>query len=165
MRWVGNSQQHAYMKTRREQNLSISEQSAAEKWAAEHLRRAKVGNWHRQHPYGVRIFDFWHAKRGIAVEIDGDEHCAEYDQVRDSFAFLRSGIIVLRVRNFDESGMAEAISHIQNIGLVKERRKRMGGNQARKALTAQAGLSAHTDWEPPSDVELSARRGHKIVWA
>lgn len=153
MRWTTNSEQHAYMKKRREQNLA--RHSAAEEWAWQSIRKIR-GRWDRQAVWGCRIFDFFSIKRGIAVEIDGPEHNKAYDSARDAYNYFRSGILVLRVRNFNESDLQAAIDEINKGETRKERRKRVRrelGIPESAAMTdavMAAGLKvAHGGWTAP----------------
>lgn len=68
--------------------------------------------WTRQAMWGYRLFDFWNHELGIAVEVDGPEHDAEYDNYRDRYNYYRSALLVLRVKNFDEAEAARALGII-----------------------------------------------------
>lgn len=149
MKWPTNKEQAAYMRLRQGQNVDQSKNNTAENWAAKRLMNPFPGKWFRQYPWGARIFDFFNPKRGVAIEIDGSTHDEDYDAVRDAFVFMRSGIIVLRVPNFDEAALQEAISHIRHLGTWKQRRKNMGGNRKRKELAAGAGYVARGNWSAP----------------
>lgn len=158
MRHTTNSQQHAYMKARQAQNLARF--SPAEEWAAKRIRKTG-GKWTRQAIWGCRIFDFFSIKRGIAVEIDGPEHLdkADYDAARDKYNYFRSGILVLRVRNFNEADLDAALCEINRGELRKDRRKRvrrevgLPETASMQDAVRAAGLTlAHGDWEPPNAV-------------
>jgi very-short-patch-repair endonuclease len=109
MRWVVRSDQAKYMRERQDQNLK--KQVPAEIWAAEKLK-ATNRKWVRQAIWGCRLFDFWCHELGIAVEIDGLTHDKDYDRARDQYNYYRSGIVVLRVPNFDELAMQNALDMI-----------------------------------------------------
>ena len=142
------------MRMRQLQNLA--RYSAAENWAYEKLRATGV-KFSRQTIWGCRLFDFWNAKLGIAVEIDGPEHDAAYDSVRDRYNYLRSGILVLRIRNFSEADLLSAIKAIQSSGSLVERKDKIRteyglppGTPMRQVVKA-AGLDlAHCKWDPPA---------------
>lgn len=91
------------------QALNKARYVPAEEWAWKRIRKTG-GKWERQAIWSCRIFDFFSIKRGIAVEIDGDTHNPTYDAIRDEYNFFRSGIVVLRVRNFNEADLDAAIA-------------------------------------------------------
>lgn len=116
---------HAYMKERQKQNIVSCKKSKAEDWMKDKLAETGL-KWRRQAEWGYRLFDFWNHKLGIAVEVDGKEHNKEYDSYRDKYNYERSGIIVLRVRNFNEDDAITALSVIGKTEDWLERRKKMG---------------------------------------
>ncbi len=127
MRYTINKEQHAYMKMRKEQNHERCLNLASENWFNDKLKKGVRYKFSRQAQWGYRIFDFWFPNLGIAVEVDGKEHNKEYDSFRDNHNFRRSGIIVLRVPNYDEE-IADSV--IEQINTVEEtwlkRRSNMG---------------------------------------
>ena len=141
------------MKERKKQNQSRLVQ--AEIWAHEQLK--KTGEkWSRQSLWGCRIFDFWCAELGIAVEIDGIDHDANYDAARDFYNYYRSGIIVCRVRNYNQSDMDAALQTIATADNWKDRKQKMRQefgltptDSFRKILKLKGIPKAHGKWEPP----------------
>lgn len=89
-----------------------------------HLKKTKL-KWTRQAYWGFRLFDFWCHRLGVAVEVDGPEHIRERDEERDQYNFHRSGIIVIRVRNFSEPDAAACLREISKTGPWAERRAAM----------------------------------------
>jgi very-short-patch-repair endonuclease len=140
------------MRTRKEQNLRKNVE--AESWASKHL--AKTGKkFTRQAIWGCRLFDFWCAELGIAVEIDGLTHDKNYDRIRDKYNFYRSGIIVLRVKNFDEEQMKIVLRKVQESDNWAVRKVKMREEFGLKAedsfskIIKIIGLNkAHGDWNP-----------------
>lgn len=150
MRWVTNKRQAEYMKGTAEQNTERSARNPNENWAARRLAESGL-KWSRQSRWGARIFDFWNHEKGVAVEIDGAEHRPDYDAARDRYNFLRSAIVVIRVRNRNEDDMQSALLKILETDLWRDRRARMGLNahskKERRAHLADAGLKvAHGKW-------------------
>ena len=152
MRWVVRKEQAEYMRERQKQNLGKTVQ--AESWAIERLKRTNR-NWTRQAIWGCRLFDFWCHELGIAVEIDGLTHDKSYDKARDEYNFYRSGIIVLRVPNYDELAMAAAINEIEIADPWEIRRLKMReefglqeGESFRSILKRVGLKKAHGNWEP-----------------
>jgi very-short-patch-repair endonuclease len=138
------------MKERAEQNLGRSLHNDNENWASSRLAQSGL-KWKRQAQWGARIFDFWNHEKGIAVEIDGAEHRPDYDAARDRYNFLRSAIVVIRVRNRNEDDMQSALVKILEVDSWRERRERMGLNghtkKERRAHVDAAGLKvAHGKW-------------------
>jgi len=114
-----------YIRQRRDENLDRALKNGNENWMARHL--AKTGfKWTRQAIWGYRIFDFWNGALGIAVEVDGIEHNKEWDRHRDEYNYLRSGILVLRVRNRNEEDAAKALKEIMAAETWKQRREKLG---------------------------------------
>jgi very-short-patch-repair endonuclease len=127
MRHPTTQEQHAYMKMRQTQNLTSSQRSDAENWFLNILERDTDLTWTRQAQWGYRLFDFWSAQLGVAIEVDGREHNAQYDTIRDEHNYKRSGIIVFRVSNFDEDRASEVIEALNTITETWiERRARLG---------------------------------------
>lgn len=101
------------------------------------------------------MFDFWNAGLGIAIEIDGAEHDPVYDQYRDRYNYYRSGILVLRVPNFDDAAMDLAIDVIRNAETHAERKEKIRrslgmapGAPMKGALKIMGIPKAHLKWEP-----------------
>lgn len=140
MRWPTTKVESDYLAKRKRQNVAQSAKSRAETWANNIL--ANTGeNWTRQAQWGYRIFDFWNARKGIAVEIDGPEHDAAYDAARDEYNFLRSGILVLHVKNFNETDMQEALEVIKTTKLWSDRRRCMNLKKAKRAKSGKDKLT------------------------
>ena len=76
----------------------------------------------RQARWGTRIYDFWNHSKGIAVEVDGMTHDKEYDDRHDNYNLKRSGILVLRVPNYDETVAEEVLKRIGTACTWNERR-------------------------------------------
>lgn len=156
MRWVGNKEQSDYMRFRQQQNRSRG-MTKAEAWTYSSLRRTGH-KWTFQAWWGCRLFDFWNEQLGIAVEVDGDGHDASFDAARDKYNYYRSGILVLRVRNFDEESLQAAIAEINKGGSKQERRKQirrdlgLPDDECWKVVLAYVGLKPATcKWEVPKD--------------
>lgn len=125
LNWCTKAEDHAYMKLRKAQNWEIAKRSKAECWMRDNLRIAGL-KFCRQQQWGMRLFDFWNAKLGIAIEVDGPEHNPSYDAYRDEYNFRRSGIVVLRVPNFDVEQSERLIGFIRAETTLKERKTRLG---------------------------------------
>ena len=82
--------------------------------------------WTQQARWGYRIYDFWCASLGLAVEIDGFTHNPAWDQLRDQQDYQRSGIIVLRVRNFNEEDARATLIAIATALTWNDRRLGLG---------------------------------------
>ena len=137
LRWCTKSEDHKYMQMRQQQNLERCLVNANENWMADKLQ-ATGFKWRRQAQWGMRLYDFWCAHLGVAVEVDGPEHDQEYDRYRDEYNLRRSGIIVLRVRNMNEADADSALAAIAAASPWKDRRDVMGlnvsGKKARRRL-------------------------------
>lgn len=131
LRWCCDSKSSKYMRMRKEQNLARALTNKNENWMADLLVTTGL-KWTRQAQWGYRIFDFWCAHLGVAVEVDGAEHREDYDAYRDEYNFRRSGIVVLRVRNKSEEDAAIALASIREQTPWKDRREVMGLNAGSK---------------------------------
>ena len=123
--WPVREEHHKHMKQRQQQNRAKCMNSKAENWMAGKLLETGM-KWTRQAQWGFRLFDFWNVTRGIAVEVDGREHRAAEDEKQDAVDFEKSGIVVIRVQNFDEEQAQNAIVQITSSGSWNERRARLG---------------------------------------
>jgi very-short-patch-repair endonuclease len=120
---------HAHMKMRQNQNRVSCLKSAAEAEVYERLKKETNIKWTRQAQWGYRLYDFWNATYGIAIEVDGKEHKKEDDRKKDEYNFRRSGIVVLRVPNFDKDCMDLCLLTIKKLiskETWEERRKSLG---------------------------------------
>lgn len=120
-----NAAQHAHMRRMQALNKASCLSSSAESWMLHILSRSGL-KWSRQAQWGYRLFDFWCHPIGIAVEVDGPEHRVSWDLLRDEYNYRRSGIVVLRVRNFNEEDAAEALSKINSSVSWNLRRSELG---------------------------------------
>ena len=125
LRWPTDAEQHAYMRERQAQNKAKTKNNKNERWAAGRLKES-VKKWTEQAQWGYRLFDFWCAELGVAVEIDGPEHNQKYDAHRDEYNYRRSGIVVLRVRNRNEEDMRRCLLAIASECSWKDRKEKMG---------------------------------------
>lgn len=142
LKWCTKKSESDYMRKRQAQNRALCVTNGNENWMAAKLETTGM-KWTRQAWWGYRLFDFWNATLGIAVEVDGPEHDKAYDAHRDEYNFRRSGILVLRVRNLSEDDATRALDAIANAEPWKERRQAMGlhktGRKARRQWVTAPG--------------------------
>ena len=73
--------------------------SAAESIMWGYLRNRNTGfKFRREHPIGPYRLDFFCPEAMLAVEMDGEQHSAERDAVRDAF-LMELGITTYRISN------------------------------------------------------------------
>lgn len=142
LKWPINKEMSDYMRMRQDQNKAACISNSNENWMRSILETRTELKWTRQASWGYRLFDFWNAYLGIAVEVDGKEHNHVIDSYRDEYNFKRSGIIVLRVRNRNEEDAAAAIDAIvSEVETWAQRRERLQckafGKANRKAEKAK----------------------------
>jgi very-short-patch-repair endonuclease len=125
MKWPKDAEQHAYMRMRQEENIAASKNNPNELWMYEKLKSTPY-KWKRQRQWGYRLFDFFCAELGVAVEVDGPEHDPDYDAVRDHYNLTKSGIVVLRVRNRNEDDAMRCLEQIRSAETWNERRAKLG---------------------------------------
>ncbi len=114
-----------YMADNQSKNKARAAGNKNELWMANHLKTTGV-KWTPQARWGFRIFDFWCAKLGIAVEVDGPEHDHEWDSRRDAANYAVSGILVLRVKNKCKEDAFAVLEAIATSETWNERRKNLG---------------------------------------
>lgn len=153
MRWIVRSDQAKYMRERQKQNKKKIVK--AEIWAKQKLETTEY-KWSSQAIWGCRLFDFWCAELGIAVEIDGMTHDKVYDAVRDEYNYFRSGIIVIRVGNYDETAMQQALETIAKAETWQARKAKMREqngltpDEPFRNLLKKVGIrKAHGKWQVP----------------
>jgi very-short-patch-repair endonuclease len=151
LNWVTTSESHAYMRMRQDQNLRAALSNENENWMADLLG----AEWKRQAIWGKRIFDFWNALLGIAIEVDGTEHDSEYDCYRDEYSFRRSGIVVLRVRNGNAEDAEKAIRFVKSADLWSVRKERLGIAGDTKAIRRSLAILPY----PPSLLQKFVTEG------
>jgi len=109
------------MKLRQNQNRAKG-MTPAEKWLFENFLKKTTLNWTHQAQWGFRLFDFWNAFLGVAIEVDGPEHRPEADLFKDETEWGRSKIVTFRVRNFNRADASLAMGSLQLLRPWKERR-------------------------------------------
>lgn len=153
--WPVRKEHSDHMRERQRQNRARPT-PPAEAWMWEKLQETGR-KWTCQAAWGFRLFDFWCPALGIAVEVDGPEHDREKDIERDRRDFEVSGIIVLRVPNFDEQAAAKALRKVSDAETWQERREQMG--LYRKGATREGGaLFLARAALPEFDGRLEGRR-------
>ena len=114
----------------RKKNMAFALNNQNETWMWNKLKATGL-LWGRQGLWAYRMFDFWCEDLGVAVEVDGPSHDRAKDARRDAFAFVVAGIIVLRVRNWNEEDAAVALAIIAKSGPWRRRQQailqRQGG--------------------------------------
>lgn len=125
LNWCCSPNDAAYMRQRQAENLQRAESNPNENWMANKLRNAGL-TFSRQIIWGYRLFDFWNHKLRVAIEVDGAEHDAAYDNYRDEYNFRRSGIVVLRVRNRNEADAELLFTRLRTLEPHKQRRQLLG---------------------------------------
>ena len=133
------------MQERKRQNRVRIGKSKAEEWFAAKLTSSGE-RWTRQAQWGYRLFDFWCARLGVAIEVDGAEHRAAIDRYRDAYNFQRSGIVVLRIPNFDEKAAEAVLAKVAAEVAWSERRNALG-------LHGRGKRAARSAWENAATIE------------
>lgn len=121
LKYPTNADAAQHMATRQAQNRSRASSNPNEQWMLRHLCTTGF-RWRPQAVWGTHIFDFWCHALGVAVEVDGPEHHAERDAVRDAADLQVSCIVVLRVRNRNEDDALAALAAIATLPTWSRRR-------------------------------------------
>lgn len=121
--WTVRKEHHDHMAKRQNQNRARN--IPAEEWMAAKLATTPW-KWTRQARWGFRLYDFWCHQLGIAIEVDGPEHVAGVDQVKDQLDWNRSAILVFRVSAFKEADAVEVLDLLARHSSWNDRRKDQG---------------------------------------
>lgn len=124
-KWPTTKSESDYMLLRQNQNMKKSKSNSNENWFALKLKGCGY-KFSRQRRWGYRIFDFWCHQLGVAIEIDGPDHNIDTDREKDISEFIRSRIVVIRVRNMNESDAYKALEYIKQSETWNERRTSAG---------------------------------------
>jgi len=144
LKWAATREQSQYIVGRKKENIERSYRNQNENWFHAELLLNTKYKFNRQAIWGYRIYDFWCACLGIAVEVDGPEHNEAYDSYRDNYNYRRSGIIVLHVRNKNDDDAEQAFEIINNAMTWKERRLMLDIDPDRKKASRET-LSGERD--------------------
>lgn len=125
IKWPTTAAEHADLKAKQLLNRASCKRSSAESWMCEKLLATGL-KWTRQAQWGYRFFDFWCSVIGVAIEVDGPEHRRQWDNERDTYNYQVSGILVMRVRNFNEADACAALDAISQAESWNERRQALG---------------------------------------
>lgn len=151
LRYPTKKEESDYMRERKAQNRARLPWLKAERWFLETYLEALPPKPHfkfsRQATWGYRLFDFWFHVRGVVIEVDGPEHNKGYDAYRDTYNFLRSGIIVLRVRNFNNSDADQAIEQLSKECSWEDRRRALGQLTSEATRRGRRELATNSDWQ------------------
>lgn len=151
LKFPTKKEEHAYMRERKLQNRARLPWLRAERWFLDNYLSKLPGDpefkFNRQAEWGYRIFDFWFHDRGIVIEVDGPEHNRGYDAYRDTYNFLRSGIVVLRVRNFNGADADAAIANLLRECSWTDRRRAMGLLTSESSRRGRRELAENADWQ------------------
>lgn len=151
LRYPTKKEESDYMRERKAQNLARVPFLKAENWFHDDylrlLPKEQRFKFSRQASWGYRLFDFWFATLGVAIEVDGPEHDLSYDAYRDRYNFLRSGIVVLRVPNFNEVAANSVIADLKGECSWQERRGAMGLLTKASTHASRRELATSGDWQ------------------
>lgn len=118
--WVKSKKTAGRIKQFKHENLSRfvkAEQQVYAQLLIEGLKPTRQACW------GLKIMDFWFANSAIRVEVDGRTHDKIVDYVTDEWFFRKSGIITLRIPNYDDNSLSSAIHVIKKEKLTWKKRR------------------------------------------
>jgi hypothetical protein len=126
-------------------------------WADGILRASRL-KWTHKAIWGCRLFDFWNARKGVAIELDGPKRNAGDEE--DRHARERSGIVVYRVKCFDECQLRLIMSEAERLEDWGVRRDRLG---IPSKLKGKDIPKAHENWVPPESDEHTVQAREHLV--
>lgn len=121
-----SKEEAAHMQFRKQQNIEQSKKNKSEEWMFSILKTKTSLTWSRQSIWAARVLDFWNHAKGIGVEVDGVFHNKEYDKRHDKYFYYKSGILILRLKPYDELSADVIINKINSSCTWNERRSRLG---------------------------------------
>lgn len=160
LNWNTTAEDAAYMRMRQIQNLATSSRNPNEQWVARRLEELGL-KFNRQTIWGRRLFDFWNPVLGIAIEVDGKDHDADYDAYRDEYNFRRSGIVVLRLPNRDELTLERICAFVRCADNLAIRKQKLGIAGDSKAAKRSLAVLPY----PPSLLnQFVAENTNRVEW-
>lgn len=124
---VADRDDHGKVMHERQRTLrALCKNSKAETLAHELIRSSTTMKVTRQAQWGNRFYDFWFHDKAIAIEIDGREHIANFDEMRDRYNYIRSAILVFRAKNFDSERLAAIMAMVNAAKGVSYRKELLG---------------------------------------
>jgi len=132
VRWPTTKKESDKLKRYRGENKKKTLSNKAENWFCLRLLerfglKYRGKKFNRQKSWGYRIFDFWHEPTGIVIELDGPSHneTKGKDAYYDKYFYWKSGIRVIRVRNFNKKDADRCLSEIESSLSWRQRRKKI----------------------------------------
>ena len=101
-----------------------------ENQVADALKHAGI-RFSRNSQFARRFVDFYMHAYGVCIEVDGPEHNAGYDELRDLWLF-KQGILVFRMKNGDSARLAEIIEIIKKCSDARTRRRKISEKFTKK---------------------------------
>ena len=117
---------NSVMRCRQSKLKRVCKLSKAEEQAFRIIKSMTSLGVSRQAQWGNRFFDFWIHEKFIAIEVDGPEHRAQFDEVRDRYNYIRSGILVFRAKNFDDARILQIMAMIHASRGLSYRKENLG---------------------------------------
>lgn len=121
--WTKNKKERKKM--RKYQDHNLKNKGEGENWYRNKLKEEGY-KFNSQSVWGKRIFDLWNPKLGVVVEVDGYAHNSYIDSLKDKAVFLKSGIVVYRVRPYSEHDLAALLRSLKLEPQWNKRRLAMG---------------------------------------
>lgn len=124
---VDDCAKYAKLMDERQKNLrTVCKSSNAERIAHDIIVASTCMGVTRQARWGNRFYDFWIHEKFCAVEIDGLEHRSSFDEMRDRYNYIRSGILVFRAKNFDERRVYDIMKMVNAARPLSYRKELLG---------------------------------------
>lgn len=163
---VDDCAEYAKLMDERQKNLMVvCKSSGAERIARDIIVASTDMNVTRQARWGNRFYDFWIHDKFCAIEIDGPEHRSSFDEMRDRYNYIRSGILVFRAKNFDERRVYDIMKMINAARPLSYRKELLGigsgDNPGCNDSMLYDPLNAAIDWEKVRYILDPSRIGSK----
>jgi len=157
MKWPVNREQMEYMKKLQYEARMVSKSNVRDNWADAILGTGTL-KWTRKAIWGCRLFDFWNGQKGVAIELDLAKPGSGEEE--DRHARERSGIVVYRVKSFDEGHLRLVMAEAECLEDWQVRREKFGIPYLLKGKNLP---KAHGNWIPPgSSHQCVQPSGHQV---
>lgn len=124
LEWPMTKTEAAEIKQQKTMALAGALQHPAHQWMAQKLRLSGL-RMNPQAAWGWRLFDFWCAEKGVAIDLIEPGDATDYTDV-DLKELFRSGILIRRLRHFDNNEADYLIQMTKEEPFWNARRAQMG---------------------------------------
>ena len=128
-----------------QQQQKITSRNKTESFVNDVLKKSGL-EFESQYWLGMRVFDFFLLKQGVAIEMDGKWHRPGLDYKKDLFFREEFGVLTYRIPNKDLNKIFSFIEEIENLSDWQLRAKKFQRDQVEEQLAYQAKFNTVDDF-------------------